>query len=269
LPEEIKMPQRVHDLSKRQIFKQAILLKKQGILYKPNSEYHQDTFKGSIDRFCEIAFRLRDSKRVLDVGAGNSLLLSLIVELGHECYALDVDDLPNLHPEIYRNSRIQFSQCHVEVDSLPFPDNFFDAVICCQVLEHFTYSPLKAMKEMYRVLKVGGLVEVDVPNAVCFRNRIRILRGKHITWDYKKHYLYAEPVIYKGLCFSPDRHNREFTKSELKLLLEESGFKNVEVYFLKSRRYREGIERIKSIGSVLKDLIPSIRKTLIAFGEKI
>ena len=111
-------------------------------------------------------------------------------------------------------------------------------------------------------------VEADVPNAVCFRNRSRMIRGKHITFDCEEHYLYAAPVLYKGLSFYPARHNREFTRKELTLLPAASGFQNIEVTFLKSRRYREGLARIRSLGRAFRDLVPSFRKSLIAFAEK-
>ena len=95
-----------------------------------------------------------------------------------------------------------------------------------------------------------------------------MIRGKHITYDYEEHYLHAAQVLYKGLSFYPARHHREFTRKELTLLLAASGFRNIGVTFLKSRRYREGLARIRSLGSAFKDLIPSFRKSLIAFAEK-
>ena len=45
---------------------------------------------------------------------------------------------------------------------LPFSDNEIDTVICDQVLEHLDNIP-NALKEMNRVLKVGGLIYVAVP----------------------------------------------------------------------------------------------------------
>jgi SAM-dependent methyltransferase len=255
-------------MNKRAIFHKALSLRAAGDLYPPGDVERDDLFRGSIDRFCEIASRLRDAARILDVGAGHGMLDSLLSALGHECHAVDVFDQTGRYPDVYLKKPIRFKVCNIEVDPLPFEDDFFDAVVCCQVLEHFTHSHLPAMKEIRRVLKPGGIVEIDVPNAVCFRNRSRMIRGKHITFDYADHYLHAVPVLYRGLSFYPARHNREFTKNELHLLLEEAGFRNIDVAFLKSRRYREGLESLRSAGSALRDWIPSFRKSIIAFAEK-
>jgi hypothetical protein len=109
---------------------------------------------------------------------------------------------------------------------------------------------------------------VDVPNAVSYRNRSRMLRGKHITNDYESHFLRAEPILYKGMSFYPIRHNREFTAADLGLLLRIAGFRNIQVSFLKSRHHRDGLSGLLSIGSILRDAIPSLRKSLISFAEK-
>jgi SAM-dependent methyltransferase len=254
--------------NKRDVLRLAVQLRDEGRLFRRGDAQLEDVFKGSIDRFCDIAIALRNAHRVLDVGAGHGLLLSFLTELGHECHALDVQDQPTAHPDIYGAKHIAFHLCNVEVDAIPYPDESFDAVVCCQVLEHFSHSHLPAMKEIRRVLRPGGVVEVDVPNAASFRNRSRMLRGKHITYDYEEHYLHATPILYKGMSFYPRRHNREFTKSDLEILLKASEFREIDVRFLKSRRYREGWGRLQSVGTAIKDLVPSLRKSLIAFAVK-
>jgi SAM-dependent methyltransferase len=254
--------------NKRDVLRLAVQLRDEGRLFRRGDAQLEDVFKGSIDRFCDIAIALRNAHRVLDVGAGHGLLLSFLTELGHECHALDVQDQPTAHPDIYGAKHIAFHLCNVEVDAIPYPDESFDAVVCCQVLEHFSHSHLPAMKEIRRVLRPGGVVEVDVPNAASFRNRSRMLRGKHITYDYEEHYLHAAPILYKGMSFFPRRHNREFTKSDLEILLRASGYREIDVQFLKSRRYREGWGRLQSVGTAIKDLVPSLRKSLIAFAVK-
>lgn len=258
----------VHNLTRKQLIQRACSLQAVGKLYDLQKEEAENEFSAGIDGFSFIAHKVRHARKILDIGPGSGILISLLSELGHECYAVDIYDSSVKYPEIYKNKKIPFHICNTEIDDLPFSDNFFDAVICSEVLEHFAHSHLKAVNEMSRVLTEDGTVVVEVPNAVSFHKRSRMLRGKHITWDYKKHYLYAEPLLYKGFSFYPDRHNREFTNDELKLLLQECKFRNVEVHFDKSSRYRPGLQRIKSIGSAVRDIIPSLRKTLIGIGTK-
>jgi SAM-dependent methyltransferase len=262
------MQQPVHHRSRAQIYQRALELRTEGKLYDPENDELDGVFRGSVDRFCEIADRLRCCRKVLDVGAGHGILLALLHELGHECRAVDFGDQSAAYPHAYGVRGIPFRVCNVEIDPLPFPDAAFDAVVCCQVLEHFTHSHLPAALEMHRVLGPGGIIEIDVPNVASFRNRSRMLRGKNVTYDYREHYLYAKPVLYKGHSFYPRRHNREFTKGELKELLEAAHFRDIEVRYLKSRRHREGLERLLSIGTAIRDAIPSLRKSLIAFARK-
>lgn len=258
----------IHNRSRGQIYAFACELQQAGRLFDPASAELLDVFKGSIDRFCEIADRMRHAARVLDVGAGHGMLLALLQELGHDCHAVDFADQAAAYPQVFKARGIPFRQCNVEIEPLPYEDASFDAVVCCQVLEHFTHSHLPAVREMHRVLRDGGILEVDVPNVASFRNRSRMLRGKNITYDYAEHYLRAVPVFYKGHSFFPLRHNREFTRGELRLLLSEAAFRNIEVSYLKSRRHREGVERLLDAGTMLRDAFPSLRKSLIAFARK-
>jgi SAM-dependent methyltransferase len=255
-------------VSKRSLLAKAVELRDAGRLFDPADAEMRALFAGSIDRFCDIALQLDGFHRVLDVGAGHGMLLALLQELGHACVAVDAYDPMPRHGHVYRDHGIEFTLCNIEVDALPFADASLDAVVCCQVLEHFTHSHLPAVREMRRVLRPGGMIEIDVPNVASLRNRSRILRGKNITYDYVEHYVNAEPVLYAGRSFYPLRHNREFTRSELRTLLTMAGFSQIEVSFLRSRRYREGLTRFVGLGSALRDLWPAARKSLIAFARR-
>jgi SAM-dependent methyltransferase len=235
-----------------------------GAIFPPGDDSLLELFKGSVDRFALIAWRLRGHHRVLDCGAGRGMLCAILKYLGHDVHAVDLpykNDLILLHG-------IPFQHVNLEHDPLPFPDASFDAVTCCQVMEHFVHSHLPAAREFHRVLRPGGLCEIDVPNAASLRNRSRLLRGKNITWDYEKHYLLAEPTVYKGREFYPDRHNREFTADELRVLLRHAGFGRIEVFPIASRRHRQGLDLVRSAGSMMRDLVPGWRKTLMAIAVR-
>lgn len=255
-------------MTKAEVKRFAVTQAYLGRLFDLSKKAEMDRFLGSCDRFAEIAWAFRGKKRVLDIGSEGGLLLSLLADLGHECHAVDITNDPECYPEVYKEKNIHFHICNVEVDKLPYEDNYFDAVSCCQCLEHFTHSHLPAMREFRRVLKPGGILEVDVPNVASFRNRSRLLRGKNITYDYEKHYLDESPMHYKGTFFYPMRHNREFTKQELELLFRRAGFFDIECKHLRSHRIRFGIERLKSIGTYIRDFVPSMRKSLICYGKK-
>lgn len=48
------------------------------------------------------------------------------------------------------------------IDSLPWEDDFFDAINCLDVLEH-TFSPENIIREFSRVLKPGGIILITAP----------------------------------------------------------------------------------------------------------
>ena len=49
-----------------------------------------------------------------------------------------------------------------DINSLPFKDNAYDAVVCSEVLEHLEFLE-KGVSEIVRVLKPGGILAVSVP----------------------------------------------------------------------------------------------------------
>ncbi len=49
-----------------------------------------------------------------------------------------------------------------DICNLPFEDNSFDFVLCNHVLEHIP-DDTKAMKELYRILKLGGTAILQIP----------------------------------------------------------------------------------------------------------
>lgn len=67
----------------------------------------------------------------------------------------------SIEPEMY----MEFNPIHLDVQKMKLPDNSFDVVICCHVIEHVD-DDVKAMSEIYRVLKPGAFAVLQVPLAL-------------------------------------------------------------------------------------------------------
>ena len=72
---------------------------------------------------------------------------------------------------------------HGNALDLPFPDNEFDAVVCCATIHHFSITDLlRAIIEVHRVLKPGGHFETSA-----LRNWIPGQLSKELVdWYYQK-----------------------------------------------------------------------------------
>ena len=101
---------------------------------------------------------------------------------------------------------------NIEAAPLPYPDAHFDIVLFCEVLEHMTGDPLRALLELKRVLKPGGTMVLTTPNAARLENVVAFLEGRNMYDPYSGYGPYG-------------RHNREYTRHELHLLMNHAGFK--------------------------------------------
>lgn len=92
-----------------------------------------------------FARSLPDNTRVLDAGSANGPYKSHFDHCRYET------------SDIGSNVTYQCDIC-----AMPMPDDFFDAIICTQVLEHIK-TPHKAIDEIFRVLKPGGRLLLTTP----------------------------------------------------------------------------------------------------------
>lgn len=98
-------------------------------------------------------------KQMLDAGCGTGWFSKMAVEMGIDVTALDVGE--NLLAEVKKKCNCRCVEGNVL--DLKFPDESFDIVLSTEVIEH-TVSPQRAITEMYRVLKKGGILILSTPN---------------------------------------------------------------------------------------------------------
>ena len=105
----------------------------------------------------------RFNVRILDAGCGEGHLISKMMENGIEGVFWGVDNTEvSLERAIKRCPTAEFRKGNI-MNLGFFKDEFFDVVICTEVLEHILEYG-KVIKELKRVLKRGGVLIVTFPN---------------------------------------------------------------------------------------------------------
>lgn len=103
-----------------------------------------------------------EKRRIIDIGGGlridrkrnnrfNEGAAAWMLPLAAKTEYLILDKVADYHPDIVG-----------DIHALPFPDASEEAIICIAVLEHVE-NPMRAMDEIYRVLKPGGFAFIYVP----------------------------------------------------------------------------------------------------------
>ena len=144
-------------------------------------------------------YELKSGDDLLDIGCGRGEFLAGFIKCGVRGYAVDQSEAARKYcPEAeLRNSDI-------ENNGIPYPDNFFDVVYSKSVIEHFHY-PERLVKEMFRILKPGGLAITLCP-----------------AWEYN----------YK-IYFEDYSHRTPFMLESLRDIQIIHGFEDVKVEFFR------------------------------------
>jgi len=106
-------------------------------------------------------------KKVLDVGSMGKKYPKVLVDQGYDVVALDV--------QLPKNNKLPYATVQGDIRHTVFSDNMFDIVTAVSILEHVgikgrfgiteedAVGDLKAMKEIYRILKKYGTALITIP----------------------------------------------------------------------------------------------------------
>jgi glycosyltransferase involved in cell wall biosynthesis/predicted SAM-dependent methyltransferase len=160
-------------------------------------------------------------KRILEMGAYLQITPSLKTKLGYEevrgCY---LGELGMVDQKRVASADGEVFECDVDLfdaekDRFPYPDEHFDTVLCCELIEHLPSDPMHMMSEINRILRPGGHLVITTPNACSMRAISAILQGYHPGFF---------PAYLKPGDSEEARHAREYAPRELAYLFRDSGF---------------------------------------------
>lgn len=138
------------------------------------------------------------SGKLLDVGFGYGFIEELLSKgNSFTFYGIDISQtaVKRLKKKIIGDFGVG------SILKIPYKDNFFDVVLALEILEHISpYNTLKAINELYRVLKAHGALIISVP----------------LNEDLKK--------MYKS-GINPNGHVRVYTPELIEAELKIAGFK--------------------------------------------
>ncbi len=146
--------------------------------------------------------RLRPGMRVLDAGCGTGRNLVYLLRSGYEVFGADADPgaiesvrmlAATLAPQLPgANFRVE------PVEEMSFPDAFADVVLSSAVL-HFARDDRQfesMIRDMWRVLKPGGMLFSRLASAIGMESRVRQTTGRRFLLpDGSERYLVDEAQL--------------------------------------------------------------------------
>ena len=193
-------------------------------------EYYQLWAKNLIDDLNNY-FEITNSTKILEIGSGAAGIISCL----QSNIRFGVDPLEELFASIERFKKIRDPKViyiAAKGEELPFPDSYFDIIIIDNVLDHCE-SPQRIVSEIYRVLKVSGIVYLRI--------------NTHHLWGYFVRKIMEKIIIDKG-------HPHTFLKSEIINMFTGNRFKLIhtehEGYYLHWKKdwlSKELRQKIKAI----------------------
>lgn len=164
---------------------------------------------------------------ILELGAGNGSVAKTLLDSGMdiESYTMGDISLPRVAGIARAIQDDRVSVLHMDVDRMPEAHLKYDAVVMIALIEHLI-DPLRAMQNIHKVLKPGGIAYIDTPNIAKYTRRVKLMLGQFPSTASKNEGLttyYDEPVD-----LHDEGHLHYFTYRSLSnLLVQRCGFTKV------------------------------------------
>lgn len=121
--------------------------------------------------------KIESDSEVLEVGCGTGHIIERIKQ--GKITGIDVSEV-----QVKRAKKRIGDKANIICapgENIPFPDKFFDRIICTEVFEH-VLKPAAILDEMHRTLKDNGIISVSVPNEGLILFTKKLLLNTGFRW---------------------------------------------------------------------------------------
>lgn len=135
----------------------------------------------AVHRHTAAAELLQDGRVILELGCGDGEFLELMRETFDELWGVElvISRAHLCHSLLSESGHQRYGVVIANIDDghLPWPDDYFDAIVSLSVLEH-VFDVFHFIEECYRVLRLGGQLVLQVPNIAYIKYRLSIMLGR-------------------------------------------------------------------------------------------
>jgi 2-polyprenyl-3-methyl-5-hydroxy-6-metoxy-1,4-benzoquinol methylase len=218
---------------------------------------HVDTIQRVGERLAALQ---QPNPRVLEIGAYYGVVSVALARAGVSIVAQDASSILD-HPRLlqrYLQERVELMPVADVSQPLPYESATFDALICCEVLEHLPFNTVRLLREVRRIVKPGGFVFLAVPNQASAKRRLQLLLGHPIREAISS--WISSPL-------DDNWHWREYVASEFHELLRGCGFHEIDLRF---RHYTPPAHRNpirRACLNLLYSVKPDLMDNIFAFAS--
>ena len=145
--------------------------------------------------------------KILDVGCGKKIYRNIFVN--NEYLGIDIKVSGRKEEE-------KLADLYFDGENIPFEDNYFDFIICTEVLEHCA-NPSKLLSEIFRVLKIRGRALITVP----------FIWGEHeIPFDFRRYTSYGLEQEVRKIGFKIIKFQKDYEGFDSLIKVSLSEIKN-------------------------------------------
>jgi len=213
----------------------------------------------------------RGQKKLLEIGSFLGTVSFSLKKLGYDVTALDIPEFHEVEQSrlTYQQNGVDYFGVNLRNGKLPFGSSVFDAVIACEVFEHFNFNPLPVLAEVNRILKDGGWFYLAMPNQAHLRSRIKAMLGKSVRDPVSTYFKQLDRKENKIVAI----HWREYTLPETVEMVTSMGFEVTKKYYFSEREtfkfpnsklMRELYRLCKSAALA----VPSFKRTQVVIARK-